>query len=63
MAPECIEEGIFITGSDMWAYGVLLYEILTFGSVPYHDMNSGDVLSFIKNGNRLAIPSATDPLL
>lgn len=35
MSPESLEDGIFTSSSDMWSYGVLLYEIITFGSFPF----------------------------
>lgn len=35
MSPESIEDGLFTNMSDMWSYGVLLYEIITFGSFPF----------------------------
>lgn len=34
-APEAINYGSFTIKSDMWSFGVLLYEIITFGKIPY----------------------------
>lgn len=34
-APEAINYGSFTIKSDMWSFGVLLYEIVTFGKIPY----------------------------
>ena len=35
MSPESLADGIFTPMSDIWSYGVLLYEIITFGSFPF----------------------------
>ena len=50
MAPECITHGKFTTESDVWAYGVLLWEIFTFGKVPYYVLTNKEVLyKFLNN--------------
>ena len=50
MAPECITHGKFTTESDVWAYGVLLWEIFTFGKVPYYVLTNKEVLyRFLNN--------------
>ena len=58
MAPESLSDGIFSPASDIWSYGILLYEILTFGTVPYQGFSNREVLEFVKNGNRIILPSA-----
>ena len=35
MAPESLENGIYTYMTDMWSYGVILYEIITFGNFPF----------------------------
>lgn len=56
MAPESLALGVFTTASDVWSYGVLLYEVITFGSFPYQAMSNTEVLEYVKNGHSLAIP-------
>jgi serine/threonine protein kinase len=58
MAPESLSDGIFSPHSDIWSYGILLYEILTFGSFPYQGLSNNQVLEYVKNGNKLSIPQA-----
>ena len=35
MSPESLTDGLFTPSSDIWSYGVLLYEMITFGSFPF----------------------------
>lgn len=43
MPPESFMDGVFSTASDIWAFGVMLWEIQTFGKLPYADLNNGEV--------------------
>ena len=57
MAPESLMDGLFTHMSDVWSYGVLLFEIITFGSFPYQGMSNSQVLEAVKTGHRLTIPA------
>lgn len=55
-APEAINYGSFTIKSDMWSFGVLLYEIITYGKIPYPGMTKGDVMSMVQRGYRMPQP-------
>ncbi|XP_017773040.1 PREDICTED: uncharacterized protein LOC108560102 isoform X2 [Nicrophorus vespilloides] len=56
MSPESLESGMFTPKSDVWSYGVLLFEIITFGSFPFQALSNAEVLDYVKAGNTLSIP-------
>ena len=43
MAPESLADGIFTPMSDVWSFGVLLYEMITFGSFPFQGLSNNQV--------------------
>lgn len=57
MAPESLADGLFTPMSDVWSYGVLLYEMITFGSFPFQGLSNNQVLEHVKAGNTLTIPA------
>lgn len=63
MAPESLNLGIFTPASDVWSFGILLFEIVTFGSFPFQGLANKQVLEYLKTGNTLAIPSGIKPQL
>ncbi|XP_061186838.1 tyrosine-protein kinase receptor UFO-like [Saccostrea echinata] len=56
MAPESLEKGIYNTQSDVWSYGVVLWELLTRGSKPYPEVDGWDMLKYLKSNRRLHKP-------
>ncbi|XP_015117094.1 platelet-derived growth factor receptor alpha isoform X4 [Diachasma alloeum] len=57
MAPETLSERAFSNKSDVWSYGVVLWEIETLGSFPYAEIQDDEILHHIvKIGTRLPLP-------
>uniref|UniRef100_H3AUZ8 receptor protein-tyrosine kinase n=1 Tax=Latimeria chalumnae TaxID=7897 RepID=H3AUZ8_LATCH len=61
MPPESIFFNRYTTESDVWAYGVVLWEIFSFGMQPYYGMAHEEVIYYVRDGNILACPD-TCPL-
>ena len=57
MAPESINKLLFTAASDVWSYGVLLWEVWTFGMVPYPGMTDDEVVGRINQWYRLYKPN------
>lgn len=56
LALECIRHRIFTTKSDVWAFGVTIWELLTFGKRPFEDIAARDVPEKIEAGEKLKQP-------
>ncbi|XP_065213189.1 ephrin type-A receptor 4a-like [Planococcus citri] len=60
MAPECIDLA-FSEKSDVWAYGIVLWEIYSGGRRPYDDMHLSDANKFVQDGGTLEIENEDCP--
>ena len=72
MSPECLFDFIFTTKSDVvienvkfirieysclkWSFGIIIWEVMTLGMMPYPGTCNQEVMSFVKSGQRLAKP-------
>ncbi|KAJ9581668.1 hypothetical protein L9F63_023155, partial [Diploptera punctata] len=56
MAPESLYDNIFSVKSDVWSFGVLIWEIVTLGSTPYPGLAAADVMKRVRDGFRLDKP-------
>jgi len=55
-APEAIKSKIYSTQSDVWSFGILLWEIYSFGRNPYPRVPLKDVSEKVEKGYRMEIP-------
>lgn len=59
MSPEAIYFHTFSEKSDVWSFGVLMYEVFSFGKVPYENLESTEeILNYLLSGRRLECPKA-----
>ncbi|XP_031563843.1 fibroblast growth factor receptor-like [Actinia tenebrosa] len=56
MAIESLEDYVYTVQSDVWSYGVVLWEIETFGRIPYPAISGLELLSNLQHGYRLEKP-------
>eukprot|EP00794_Sanderia_malayensis_P015414 gene15414-16988_t len=56
LALESLTEGKFTSASDVWSFGVVLWEMFTFGQHPYLGFSSAEVVQKVRNGERLHEP-------
>ncbi|XP_049841436.1 insulin receptor-related protein-like [Schistocerca gregaria] len=61
MAPESLHDGVFSSLSDVWSYGVVLWEISTLAEQPYQGLSNEQVLSYVLGGGRLPRPPDAAP--
>ncbi|XP_067844587.1 protein-tyrosine kinase 2-beta isoform X2 [Heptranchias perlo] len=63
MAPESINFRRFTALSDVWMFGVCMWEILSFGKQPFFWLENRDVIGVLERGDRLPKPEECPPTL
>ncbi|XP_046995881.1 leukocyte tyrosine kinase receptor isoform X3 [Schistocerca americana] len=57
MPPEAFLDGIFTSKTDIWSFGVLLWEVMSLGYMPYTGCANREVMQLVTSGGRLEPPS------
>ncbi|KAM7012549.1 ephrin type-B receptor 3b isoform 8-T8 [Tautogolabrus adspersus] len=55
-APEAIAYRKFTSASDVWSYGIVMWEVMSYGERPYWDMSNQDVINAVEQDYRLPPP-------
>lgn len=55
-APEAITYRKFTSASDVWSYGIVMWEVISYGERPYWEMSNQDVIKAVDEGYRLPAP-------
>ncbi|XP_017481728.1 PREDICTED: uncharacterized protein LOC108370808 isoform X2 [Rhagoletis zephyria] len=62
-APEAANYSKFSIKSDVWSFGILLTELVTYGRIPYPGMTNAEVLTQVEHGYRMPAPPNCEPRL
>jgi fyn-related kinase len=62
-APEAANYSKFSIKSDVWSFGILLTELVTYGRIPYPGMTNAEVLHQVEHGYRMQAPQGCPPQL
>uniref|UniRef100_A0A9J7X6I2 Tyrosine-protein kinase n=1 Tax=Cyprinus carpio carpio TaxID=630221 RepID=A0A9J7X6I2_CYPCA len=60
-APECMNYFKFSSKSDVWSFGVLMWEAYSYGQKPYKGMKGNEVIQMIESGERMSAPAGCPP--
>ncbi|KAG2469313.1 MERTK kinase, partial [Polypterus senegalus] len=63
MALESLAESVYSSKSDVWSFGVTMWEIVSRGRIPYPGLQNHELLEYLEAGNRLKMPSDCDQKL
>lgn len=58
LSPESLVDGVYSSQSDIWAFGILCWEMVTLGQQPYPDLTNFEVLDYVQNGGQLEKPQS-----
>lgn len=55
-APEAIQSSMYSSKSDVWSYGVVMWETFEFGKLPYYSLSNKETIKYVEEGHRLEEP-------
>lgn len=56
MAPESLRDNLYTTASDVWSYGIVVWEIVTFSASPYQGQSNDEVIKNVMKGTTMSRP-------
>ena len=56
MSPEAVVCGKFTNQSDVWSFGVVMWEVWSFAMQPYYGLTNEEVIQLVREGNHLEVP-------
>ncbi|XP_014222291.1 proto-oncogene tyrosine-protein kinase receptor Ret isoform X1 [Trichogramma pretiosum] len=57
MAPESLADHVYTSKSDVWSFGILLWELITLGASPYPGVDVHNLYNLLKSGYRMDRPA------
>lgn len=63
MAPESLGDNIYSSKSDVWSFGILLWELVSLGSSPYPGISVQKLFYLLRSGYRMEKPDNCSQLL
>ena len=61
MSPETLRTKLFTPAGDVWSYGVVVWEVFSRGTIPYHEYNNREVRQRVMEGHCLEYPHDCPP--
>eukprot|EP00038_Savillea_parva_P009091 m.181199 g.181199 ORF g.181199 m.181199 type:complete len:881 (+) comp15189_c0_seq1:77-2719(+) len=58
---EVLDDRVFTTKADVWAYGVVMWEVFAYGVMPYPGLKNADVHKLLRSGGVMKAPPGTPP--
>ncbi|KAF5294240.1 hypothetical protein FQR65_LT10826 [Abscondita terminalis] len=63
MAPETITDGVVNSKSNIWSYGIIIWEIITNAKKPYEDLSDSEVMRYVIGQNTMKRPNNCTDLM